>query len=88
MLQFSVTVVPVSSRLYWISDLAIQNGPVIFQEAMLPPEDRPSERALESVGAVTVLEAMVEQQRRRSSIPPAPPSLELCPEDDDAIVGE
>lgn len=35
-------------------------------------EDRPSERSLESVGTIAVLEAMVEQ-RRQSSIPPAPP---------------
>lgn len=48
-------------------------------------------RDLDSVGAVAVLEAMVEQRVRRSSIPPPPVSsrsLELCPEDDDAIVGE
>lgn len=39
-----------------------------------PSEDRPSVRSLESVGAVAVLEAMVEQ-RRQSSIPPPPPAM-------------
>ncbi|MFO0735843.1 MAG: hypothetical protein U0270_08185 [Labilithrix sp.] len=34
--------------------------------------ERPSERSLESVGPLAVLEAMVEQ-RRQSSIPPPPP---------------
>jgi hypothetical protein len=50
------------------------------------PADAPSEyesvRQLQAVGAVTVLEAMVEQRVRRSSIPPPPASLELCPDDD------
>jgi hypothetical protein len=57
-------------------------------------QDRSSERRLDSVGTVAVLEAMVEQRVRRSSIPPPPPppppSLELCPEDDDdaSMLGE
>lgn len=83
MLQFSIMGTDASSRLYWISGWHIRIAGSSFHGPMLHSDDHSSERGLEAVGAVTVLEAMVEQRVRRSSIPPPPPSLELCPEDDE-----